>query len=123
MSAKKPTFSSIDDYIESFPENVQAKLQELRATIQAAAPDAQEKISYGMPTFTFKGNLVYFAAWKNHIGFYGSSENNVSEASKEEFARYAGEKGSLQFPIDEPLPVTLITEIVKARVVQNLKKK
>jgi uncharacterized protein YdhG (YjbR/CyaY superfamily) len=91
----------------------------MRATIKAAAPDATEKISYQMPTFALKGNLVHFAAYKNHIGFYPAPRG--IEAFKDELSKYKGAKGSVQFPIGEPLPLDLITRIVKFRVAENLK--
>lgn len=120
MDSKKAGFTSIDEYIATFPEEVQTILQELRATIKAAAPDATETISYQMPTFFLKGNLVHFAAFKSHIGFYPAPRG--IEAFKDELAVYKGAKGSVQFPIDEPLPLELITRIVKFRVEENLKK-
>jgi uncharacterized protein YdhG (YjbR/CyaY superfamily) len=110
---------NIDDYISGFPEEVQAILQELRQTIQKAAPDAEEAIKYGIPTFTLKGNLVHFAAYKKHIGFYPTPSG--LEAYKEELSGYKGAKGSVQFPIDQVLPFALISKIVKFRVKQNLK--
>ncbi len=108
----------MDEYIASFPEETQAKLRELRATIRAAAPEAEEKISYQMPTFFLKGNLVYFAAWKKHIGFYAIPSAN--EAFKDELAAYTVSKGAVQFPLDQPLPVDLITRMVRFRVEENL---
>lgn len=120
MENKKAGFTSIDEYIATFPEEVRAKLQQIRETIKAAAPDAEEKISYQMPTFALKGNLVHFAAHKNHIGFYPMP--SAIEAFKEEIARYESAKGSIQFPLDEPVPLDLITRIVKLRVAENLKK-
>jgi len=112
-------FLSIDEYIATFPEETQKILQNLRAAIKASAPDAQEKISYQMPTFALKGNLVHFAAYKNHIGFYPTPSG--IEAFKQELSLYEGAKGSVQFPIDEPLPLELIGRIVKFRVAENLK--
>jgi uncharacterized protein YdhG (YjbR/CyaY superfamily) len=120
MESNKAGFASIDDYIATFPEDIQKILQVIRATIQAAAPDATEKISYQMPTFDLKGNLVHFAAFKNHIGFYPTPSG--TEAFKDELAKYASGKGSIQFPIDEPMPLELIGKIVKLRVAENLKK-
>jgi len=113
-------FTSIDDYIAAFPEEIQTILRSLRATIKAAAPDAEEKISYQMPTFAQKGNLVHFAVHKNHIGFYPTPSG--IEAFKEQLAIYKSSKGAVQFPIDKPLPLELISEIVKFRVAENLKK-
>ncbi len=120
MDKNAARFSSIDDYIATFPEAVQAVLQEVRATIRAAAPDAEEKISYQMPTFFQKGNLVHFGAFKHHIGFYPTPSG--TEAFKAEIARYQGAKGSIRFPLDEPMPLDLITRIVQMRVAENLKK-
>lgn len=120
MDSKKASFTSIDEYIATFPEDIQKILQQMRATIHAAAPDAKEKISYQMPTFDLKGNLVHFAAFKNHIGFYPTPSG--TEAFKAELARYQAGKGSIQFPLDEPMPLELITRIVKLRVAENLKK-
>jgi uncharacterized protein YdhG (YjbR/CyaY superfamily) len=120
MDNDKARFSSIDEYIATFPEEIQTTLQEIRKTVKAAAPDAEEKISYQMPTFFLKGNLVHFAAFKNHIGFYPTPSG--VEAFKEEIARYQGAKGSIRFPLHEPMPLDLITRIVKMRVAENLKK-
>ncbi len=111
--------SSIDEYIAAFPEHIQALLQQVRATVHTAAPDAEEAISYGMPTFKLKGNLVHFAAFKKHIGFYPVPSG--IEAFKQELAAYKGAKGSVQFPIDKPLPLDLISRIVTFRVAENLK--
>ena len=112
-------FHSIDEYLATFPKDVQKILQELRATIQAAAPDAEEKISYQMPTFALKGNLVYFAAWKTHVGFYPGA--NGVKTFAQELAKYETAKGSVRFPLTDPLPLELISNIVKFRVVENLK--
>ena len=119
MESKKVGFTSIDEYIATFPEEIQKILEELRATIKASAPDAQEKISYQMPTFTLKGNLVHFAAFKNHIGLYPTPSG--TQAFKRELSIYQGAKGSIKFPIEEPLPLELIRKIVKFRVAENLK--
>ena len=117
---EKVSFNSIDAYIASFPEEIQKILQELRETIQRAAPDATEKISYQMPTFALKGNLIHFAAFKHHIGLYPSPHG--VDAFQAELARYKGAKGSIRFPIDEPLPLGLIRKIVAFRVAENLQK-
>jgi uncharacterized protein YdhG (YjbR/CyaY superfamily) len=114
-------FQTIDEYIGTFPEDVQRILNELRQTIKEAAPQAQETINYQMPTFTLNGNLVHFAAFKNHIGFYPTPTG--IEAFKQELSRYKGAKGSVQFPIDEPLPLPLIRRIVEYRVKENLERK
>lgn len=116
----KSTPNTIDDYIANFPEDVQTILQEIRAVIRQAAPDAEEAISYQMPTFKLNGNLVHFAAFKNHIGFYPVPSG--LEAFKEELSVYKGGKGSVQFPLDKPMPLDLIGKIVKFRAAENLKK-
>ena len=121
MKSKKVTFNSIDEYISTFPEGVQKVLQELRETIKAAAPDAGETISYGIPTFTLNGKyLIYFAGWKNHIAIYPIPTG--TEAFNKQVSKYVEGKGTLKFPIDKPLPMRLITKIVKLRVAENLKK-
>ena len=120
MKGDKPAYHTIDEYIASFPAGTQKILQELRATIHAAAPGAVEKISYQMPAFFLKGNLVYFAAWKDHIGFYPTSHG--TQAFQNELSVYETSKGTIKFPIDQPLPLDLISRIVKARVEENLKK-
>ena len=109
--------STIDEYIRQFPREVQKMLAGLRATIHRAAPDATEKISYGMPTFFHEKNLVHFAAYQRHIGFYPTPSGITK--FKDELARYATSKGAIQFPIDEPLPLALVTRIVKFRVAEN----
>ena len=116
----KDSITTIDEYIAGFPEDIQIKLQEIRATIKSAAPDAQEKISYQMPTFYLKGNLVHFAAHTSHIGFYPAPSG--IEAFKNELAAYKNSKGAVQFPINEPLPLDLIRRITIYRVVENLKR-
>ncbi len=120
MKSNRVGFVSIDEYVATFPKDIQKILEELRATIKAAAPDAEEKISYQMPTFALKGNLVHFAAWKKHIGFYPTSSG--TQAFKQELSIFEGAKGSVQFPVDKPLPLELISKIVKFRVAENLKK-
>jgi len=119
MQSDKAAYKSIDEYIMTFPQEVQKILKELRAVIKAAAPEAEEKISYQMPTFYLKGNLVHFAAYKRHIGFYPAPSG--IEAFKEELSDYEGAKGSVRFPIDKPLPLELISKIVKFRVAENTK--
>ncbi|MCI0414282.1 DUF1801 domain-containing protein [bacterium] len=114
----KTQFKNIDEYIGTFPKNVQDILQRVRQTIGKAAPEAKEKISYQIPTFALNGNLVHFAAFKNHIGFYPTSSG--IQAFKKELSRYKGAKGSVQFPINEPLPLSLISKIVRFRVRENL---
>lgn len=107
---------SIDDYIASAPEAVRPVLAAVRATVQAAAPTAEERISYRMPAFFLDGPLVYFAAFKKHIGFYPPVR---SESLQPLLARYAGPKGNLQFPLSEPMPHGLITRLVEARIAEN----
>jgi uncharacterized protein YdhG (YjbR/CyaY superfamily) len=120
MKASQAAPQTIDDYIAGFPGDVQQILQQIRQTIRQAAPDAQEKISYQMPAFTLKGNLVYFGAFKNHIGFYPIPSG--IEAFKKELSAYEQGKGSVQFPLDKPIPYDLISRIVKFRVQENLAK-
>lgn len=112
--------ANVDAYIKQFPPEVQAMLQKLRAAIKAAAPKAEEVISYQMPAYTYHGMLVYFAAYKNHIGFYPTGSG--IEAFKKELSVYKGSKGAVQFPLDKPLPLALIKQIVKFRVQMNLEK-
>ncbi len=116
----KITYESIDDYISKFPPEIQEILSTIRKVIKEAAPDAKEKISYQMPTFELHGNLVHFAAFKNHIGFYPTP--NGIDAFKEELSVYKGAKGSIQFPLNEPMPYELISKIVKFRVAENIQK-
>jgi uncharacterized protein YdhG (YjbR/CyaY superfamily) len=110
----------IDSYISQFPADVQAILEKVRETIRHAAPQAKETISYQMPAFKQHGMLVYFAAWKHHIGFYPPVSGD--KALEKAVARYAGPKGNLQFPLDEPIPYDLIERIVKLRVKQDSEK-
>jgi len=118
MEANKLTQESIDNYISNFPPEIQEKLKEIRKVIKESAPEAVEKISYQMPTFVLHGNLVHFAAFKNHIGFYPTPSG--IDAFKRELSEYKGAKGSVQFPIEKPLPYQLISKIVKYRVVENI---
>ncbi len=111
--------TSIDHYITSFPEATQKLLKQIRETIQQAAPQAEEKVSYAMPTFFLNKNLVHFAAYKNHIGFYPAPSGII--AFEKELSKYKTSKGAIQFPMNEPLPTNLITKIVKFRVKENLK--
>ena len=111
---------TIDAYIAQFPSEVQSVLHELRKVIREAVPDAEEKISYQMPAFYLHGNLVYFAAYKNHIGFYPTASG--IEAFKKELSAFKGAKGSVQFPIDQLLPFELIKKIVRYRAKENLNK-
>jgi uncharacterized protein YdhG (YjbR/CyaY superfamily) len=108
-------FASIDAYIKTFPSEVQVILEKIRRTIHTAAPDGIEAISYQMPTFKLNGkNLVHFAAWKEHIGFYATPSGN--EAFRKELSVYQGAKGSVQFPLDQPIPYELIEKIARYRV-------
>lgn len=111
---------TIDEFIARYPESTQAILQELRRVIQGAAPEAKEKISYGIPTFTFHGNLVHFSAYENHIGFYPGAAPVQKFAN--ELKVYETSKGTIRFPIGKPLPYPLIRKIVKFRVAQNRQK-
>ena len=120
MEGNKASFTSIDEYITLFPQDIQKILQQMRATIQAAAPQAQEKISYQMPAFVQKGILVYFAARKDYIGFYPTSSG--TDAFSQELSGYEYTKGTIKFPLDKSLPLDLITKIVKFRLADNLKK-
>ncbi len=119
MPIKGQSFQSIDEYISQAHPDVRARLVRLREVIREAAPAATEKISYGMPTFYLHGNLVHFASYKNHIGFYPVPSG--IEAFKLELARYKGAKGSVQFPLDEDLPFDLIARITRFRVEENTK--
>ncbi len=111
--------NSIYDYILQFPPDIQEVLTELRRVIKEAAPEAKEKISWGMPTFVLEGNLVHFAAYKKHIGFYPGDSG--IEAFKKDIEKYKSSKGAVQFPIGEPMPYELISRIVKYRAVENKK--
>jgi uncharacterized protein YdhG (YjbR/CyaY superfamily) len=112
--------TTIDEYIAGFPPDVQKFLEKIRMTIRKAAPEAQETIKYQMPTFTLKGNLVHFAAFKKHIGFYPVPTG--IEQFKKELSVYEGGKGSVQFPLDQPIPYDLISRVVKFRVKENLER-
>jgi uncharacterized protein YdhG (YjbR/CyaY superfamily) len=118
--AKTQGPKDIDSYISQFPSDVQEILERVRTTISQAAPEAKETISYQMPAFKAHGILVYFAAWKNHIGLYPPLYGDPALAKA--VARYAGPKGNLQFPLDQPIPYDLIKRIVKLRVKQDLAK-
>ncbi len=120
MDKQKAGYRSIDEYIATFPEDIQALLQTVRATIRAAAPDAEERISYQMPAFALHGNLVYFAAAKNHIGLYPTSSG--IKAFQQELSIHESSKGAVRFPLDQPLPLELISKIVKFRVAENLQR-
>ncbi len=118
MNAKKKTPASVDEYIADFPPDIQAVLQQIRATVRAAAPDAREVVSYGMPAYKQHGYVVFFAAFKNHIGLYGNTDA-ANEKYKKQVAPYIGAKGSLKFPLSEPMPLSLIGKIVKLRVKED----
>lgn len=117
MKVDTAGFASIDGYIATFPAEIQVLLQDMRATIRAAAPDAVEKISYQIPTFVLHGNLVHFAAYKHHIGFYPTP--SAIQAFHEELSRYQIAKGSIRFPIGDPLPLALVSQIVAFRAAEN----
>jgi uncharacterized protein YdhG (YjbR/CyaY superfamily) len=110
----------IDQYIAGFPDEVQERLEEIRRTVRTAAPEAKEALKYGMPTFSLNGNLVHFAVFNNHIGFYPAPRG--VEELKEELAAYAGAKSSLRLPFDQPLPLDLIRKVVKLRVEGDVRK-
>jgi uncharacterized protein YdhG (YjbR/CyaY superfamily) len=112
--------NEIDAYIAGFPKDVQEILEKIRKTIRAAAPDAEETINYQIPTFTLEGNLVHFAGFKRHIGFYPTPTG--IERFKNELAAYEGAKGSVKFPLDQPIPYDLISRIVTFRVQENLER-
>jgi len=115
-----PKVNSIDEYIALFPKDVQKLLEQMRQTIKKAAPKAEEVISYSMPAFKQNGMLVYFAGYKNHIGFYPTA-SGIKNFQKE-IAVYKNSKGAVQFPLDQPLPIGLITKIVKFRLGENTEK-
>ena len=118
MSTSRKKVATIDEYIDMFPQDVQEILNEMRETIQMAAPTAKEAISYTIPTFKLNGNLVHFAAFKNHIGFYPGGISAI-QAYKDELVSYKQGRGSIQFPLNKPIPFELVKKIVKFRVKQN----
>lgn len=120
MAMKPASYSNIDEYIAGYPSDVQEILQAVRRTIHEAAPEAQEAIKYGIPTFTLNGNLVHFGGYKNHIGFYPAPTG--IEQFKDELAVYAQSKGAVQFPLGQPIPYDLIRRITLFRVEDNKKK-
>lgn len=120
MAMETTQAKDIDDYIANCSAQVQDVLQELRQTIRQAAPDAKETINYMMPTFTLEGNLVHFAAFKNHIGFYPAPSG--IDQFREELSTYELSKGTIRFPLGQPLPLKLVSRIVKFRVQENLEK-
>lgn len=111
---------NVDEYLALQPAETRTKLEKMRQTIKAAAPGAEELISYGMPAYKYHGMLVYFAGYKNHIGFYPASSGIV--AFEKEISSFENSKGTVRFPLEKPLPVGLITKIVKFRVKENLEK-
>lgn len=121
MDGNKIKFKNIDEYISSHPPKVKKLLKELRNTIKLAAPDADEVISYNMPALKFHGLLLYFAAHKEHIGFYPGNASTI-EMFKKDLVTYKTSKGTIQFPLDKKIPVTLVKKIVKLRVGQNLER-
>jgi uncharacterized protein YdhG (YjbR/CyaY superfamily) len=121
MATLRKKFRTIDEYINIFPKNVQEILESLRKVIRESAPEAEETISYAIPTFKLNGkNLVHFAAYKKHIGFYPTSSG--IEAFKKELSHYKTSRGTVQFPIDKPIPYNLVKKIVRYRVKENLMK-
>jgi uncharacterized protein YdhG (YjbR/CyaY superfamily) len=120
MISSKIKFNSIDEYISSYPKGTQKILQEIRRTIKKVVPKAEEAISYQIPTFKLNGNLVHFAAFKNHIGFYPGARAIID--FKKEIAAYKSSKGAIQFPFDKPIPLTLIRKIVVYRAKANSQK-
>ena len=117
MKEQKKSPTDIDQYISLYPVNVQGILQKIRAVIREAAPEAEESINYQIPTFKLKGNLVHFAAYSKHIGFYPAPSG--IEAFQEELKEYKGAKGSVQFPLSKPIPYELIRKIVRFRLEEN----
>ena len=120
MNESKVQFANIDEYIALFPEEIKEILTNIRKLIKENAPEASEKISYQMPTFFLNGNLIHFAAFKNHIGLYPTPTG--IDAFKEELSKYKGAKGSVQFPLDQPIPYDLIKRIVRYRVAESTTK-
>ena len=120
MKAEARKYTTVDEYISDFPAGTKSKLKELRKIIKKIAPKAEEKISYNMPGYSLNGMLVYFAGYKNHIGFYPTGRG--IEAFRKDLTMYKGSKGTVQFPLDEPLPIELISRIVEFRVEENMQK-
>lgn len=120
MPDKQASFTNIDEYISNFAPEIQAMLRKIRAVIKSVVPEAEEKISYQMPTFYLEGNLVHFAAMKSHIGFYPTPSG--IKAFEDKLTGYKYSKGAIQFPVDQPIPYDLIEEIVRFRVIENLSK-
>src|SRR5215831_8181654 len=120
MEKKRPIAATVDEYIKGYPPKVQTVLQKIRKTIKAAAPGAEEVISYGIAGYKYYGTLIFFAAFQNHVSVYPAPRG--SEAFKKELAGYKGGKGTVQFPLDKPVPLDLVKRITKHRVKQNLEK-
>jgi uncharacterized protein YdhG (YjbR/CyaY superfamily) len=120
MKTDPTTPKSIDDYIAGFPPQVRVILDRLRATIRRTAPGAEEAIKYRLPTFVLSGNLVHFGAFKKHIGFYATPTGN--KQFRKELSAYEGAKGSVQFPLDKPIPYGLVSKMVEFRVKENLER-
>jgi uncharacterized protein YdhG (YjbR/CyaY superfamily) len=120
MDAISTRFKTVDEYLQAHPVPVHTRLQELRKAIVKSAPEADEVISYNMPAYKLKGPLIYFAAYKEHIGFYPTP--SAVSAFKKEIAKYEQSKGTVRFPIDKPIPSTLVSRMVKFRVKENLEK-
>ena len=122
MKGPKKGYATIDEYIAGFPKDVQAILEAVRREIRESAPNSEERISYGIPTFNLNGkHLVHFAAYKNHIGFYPTSSGVT--AFKQELSKLEVSKGTIRFPLDEPIPLDLVKKIVKFRVKENMAKR
>ncbi len=121
MATSKLKFETVDEYIAQFPKNVRDELEQLRKVIKESAPEAEETISYSMPAFKQNGILVWFAAFKNHIGFFPKA--STIKAFKEKLGKHKVSKGTIQFPLNKPIPYKLVREIVKLRVKENESKK
>ena len=119
-STSNTKFETVNEYMSALPESTRVKLEKLRQTIKKAAPQAEEVISYNMPAYKQEGMLVYYAAYKGHIGFYPTA--SPIKAFKEELADYSGSKGTVRFPLDKPIPSGLVSRIVKYKVKENLEK-
>lgn len=120
MKTERTTARNIDEYIEGYPKNVQALLRKIRLTIRKVAPHGEEAIKYQLPTLVLKGNVVHYGAFKKHIGFYPTSSGTTK--FKKELSRLKWEKGSIQFPLDKPIPYGLIARITKFRAKENLQR-
>jgi len=121
MEVASIKFKTVDEYISSLPANKKKLLKELRKTVKTAAPEAEEVISYNMPALKLHGMMLYYAAWQEHIGFYGAS-SSILDVFKKELTSYKQSKATIQFSLNEPLPLSLITKMVHYRVKENLQK-